>query len=183
MPFQIGQRPAHGFDQPLGLLRDCHRRIEHFLEVLVAVHERGAAGALTPELRKALEGSLTYFATAAPKHTADEEESLFPRLKASGTDGQTLSLLASLESDHVEADAHHRAVDALGRRWLIDGTLDAASAAELRTHLDTLRAIYRDHIRLEDNDIFPAAAAALSPGDLLAVGREMAARRSIGPIR
>jgi hypothetical protein len=41
MPLQIGARTAHGFHEPLGLLGDCHRRIEHFLRVLVAVERRG----------------------------------------------------------------------------------------------------------------------------------------------
>ena len=37
MPIQIGQRADHGFDEPLGLLSDCHRRIEHFLRVLSTI--------------------------------------------------------------------------------------------------------------------------------------------------
>jgi hemerythrin-like domain-containing protein len=182
MPIQIGQRPSPGFEQPLELLSDCHRRIEHFLEVLVAVHERAADGVLTSELRSPLEGALTYFATAAPKHTADEEESLFPRLKAAAVDDRTRGLLASLEREHVEADEHHRAVDTIGRKWLADGRLGAVESAELRRHLDGLRAIYQAHIRLEDHELFPAAAHALSTGDLQAVGREMAARRSVAPV-
>lgn len=35
--YQIGQRVDHDFDEPLGLLSDCHRRIEHFLRALVTV--------------------------------------------------------------------------------------------------------------------------------------------------
>jgi hemerythrin-like domain-containing protein len=181
MPIQIGQRPAHGFEQPLGMLSDCHRRIEHFLDVLVAVRERAVDGTLTPDLRQPLDTALTYFSTSAPKHTADEEESLFPRLKAAGPDQRIAALLASLEREHGEADEHHRAVDAIGRRWLADGTLDVASATALRRHLDGLRAIYHDHIKVEDHELFPAAAHALTPGDLQAVGREMAARRAVAP--
>lgn len=183
MPIQIGQHVAHGFDQPLGLLRDCHRRIEHFLEVLVAVHERSTDGTLTPELRRALEGALNYFSTAAPKHTADEEESLFPRLKAAGTDGRIATLLDRLEREHGEADEHHHAVDTIGRKWLAEGRLDQATLTELRRHLDGLRGIYEHHIVLEDGELFPAAATALSTDDLAAVGQEMAARRALSPIR
>jgi hypothetical protein len=36
---------------------------------------------LTEETRAALETALRYFREAAPKHTADEEESRFPRLR------------------------------------------------------------------------------------------------------
>ena len=47
MPIQIGQRPDHGFDEPLGLLSDCHRRIEHFIDVLATITDEAAGGRLT----------------------------------------------------------------------------------------------------------------------------------------
>lgn len=45
MLIKIGHRPDHGFDEPLGLLSDCHRRIEHFLRVLTAIEEQTRGGA------------------------------------------------------------------------------------------------------------------------------------------
>jgi hypothetical protein len=39
---------------------------------------------LNEEQRGAFEAALRYFREAAPKHTADEEESLFPRLRRIG---------------------------------------------------------------------------------------------------
>jgi len=55
MPLQIGQRPDHGFAQPLGLLSDCHRRIEHFLRVLLAINREAAGGLVHPGHRNAAE--------------------------------------------------------------------------------------------------------------------------------
>ncbi len=78
MLLKIGQRLDHGFDEPLGLLRDCHRRIEHFLHVLQAITREVAGGPLTEEQRAQLESALVYFATVTPRHSADEEQSLFP---------------------------------------------------------------------------------------------------------
>lgn len=181
MPIQIGQRQAHGFDQPLRLLTDCHRRIEHFLRVLLALERQAADAPLLPGLRSDLEQALTYFSTAAPRHTADEDESLFPRLKSAGADARILDLLARLEREHDLANQHHLAVENLGRRWLEAGHLGPADRAELRVHLHGLRDLYEQHIGLEDNDLFPAAAEALSISELQAVGREMAARRSVSP--
>ena len=43
--------------------------------------------------------------------------------------------------------------------------------------LSTLQAIYKDHIGIEDRELFPAAARLLSSSELMAVGLEMAARR------
>jgi hemerythrin-like domain-containing protein len=181
MPIQIGQRADHGFDEPLGLLSDCHRRIEHFLNVLATVAADAAGGELTSSYRTALEAAIKYFAVAAPKHTADEEESLFPRLRACGDRqlGQTLTSLDRLEHDHQEADTNHAAVDALVRRWLADGRLAAADVADLRGRLARLQALYREHIAIEDQEVFPAAARLLARAELEQIGGEMAARRGV----
>lgn len=182
MPLQIGQRQDHGFTEPLGLLSDCHRRIEHFLRVLLAIDRESAGGPLAAGPRAELEAALAYFATAAPKHTADEEESLFPRLRTARDPAmiQALDLLDRLERDHNEADRHHAAVDVLGRRWLATDGLHLAEVGALRAHLAALQAIYKEHIGVEDRDLFPAAARLLSSGQLIEVGIEMAARRKAG---
>ena len=182
MPIRIGQRPDHSFDEPLGLLSDCHRRIEQFLYVLVAIERQVAGGPLSVGQRAGLEASLAYFATAAPKHTADEEESLFPRLRASAdaATAQALDTVARLERDHDEADWHHRAVDTLVRRWLAENRLNDGDLDGLREHLAALETIYQEHIAIEDRELSPAASRLLSPSEIRAIGREMAARRAPG---
>jgi hemerythrin-like domain-containing protein len=179
MPIQIGHRPDHDVDQPLGLLSDCHRRIEHFLDVLVTLNRRIAGGPLPPAQQQELGAALTYFRTAAPKHTADEEHSLFPRLRAldDPTTTRTLHILVRLEREHDEADEHHRVVDVLGRRWITRGGLGPTETAALRDHLAALQSLYSQHIAIEDRELFPAAARLLSSSELMEVGREMAARR------
>jgi hemerythrin-like domain-containing protein len=181
MPVRIGQRGDHGFDEPLGLLSDCHRRIEQFLRVLATTAAVHRGGELPPADRSALEGALRYFETAAPRHSADEEESLFPRLRtAADPEAQAaLDTLARLESDHAAANRLHAEVHALGTRWLADGRLTAEEARALSGHLAELDRLYRTHIAVEDRELFPAAGRVLSAGDLAEVGREMAARRGV----
>ena len=58
MPLKIGQSADHGFDQPLGLLSDCHRRIEQFLAILTTIAERRSGGPLTGSERAQLEGAV-----------------------------------------------------------------------------------------------------------------------------
>jgi hemerythrin-like domain-containing protein len=183
MVIRIGQRLDHGFDEPLGLLSDCHRRIERFLQVLVDIVGQAGGAALTARQRSELEASLKYFDSAAPKHTADVEQSLFPRLRACADPAATAALatLDRLERDHGEAARHHAAVDDLGRRWLTEEMLDRDAIAELAGHVSALQSIYREHIAVEDRDLFPAAARLLSPAQLEEVGGEMAARRGRGP--
>jgi hemerythrin-like domain-containing protein len=181
MPIQIGQKADHGFDEPLGLLSDCHRRIEHFLRVLTVVATEAAGGPLSADYRRALEGALKYFAEAAPRHTADEEASLFPRMRQSGNPAAAAALTAldALEHDHDDAEARHAAVDALTRRWLEAGQLDASETAALREHLARLQALYARHIAIEDREVFPLAAQVLDAEQIAAVGREMAERRNV----
>jgi len=178
---KIGQSSDHGFDEPLGLLSDCHRRIEHFLAVLAAIADQTGARELDTSERRQLEGALAYFKTAAPRHTADEEESLFPRLEASRDEAAAaaLQLVRRLERDHDEADSLHEAVDRLGRAWLADNSLGADDLQDLRRLLARLRSLYDAHIAVEDRQLFPTAARILSNRELHAIGDEMAARRSI----
>jgi hypothetical protein len=75
---QIGAKPDSGFDDPLGMLKDCHRRIEHFLGILCLVAERAQGRDLTEEEIAAVGAALNYFRLGGHRHTADEEESLFP---------------------------------------------------------------------------------------------------------
>jgi hemerythrin-like domain-containing protein len=181
MPLRIGQRPDHDFDKPLGLLSDCHRRIEYFLQVLIVITRQAAGGPLSALDRAQLDGAIRYFETAAPKHTADEEESLFPRLRAlnAAVATEALDVVARLERDHDRVNDHHRHVDDLVRRWLTNGTLPSADVTELGERLRALEAMYQEHIAVEDGKLFPIAGRLLSTDQLRDVGREMAARRRV----
>jgi len=177
MPVQIGDR-THSFAEPTGLLSDCHRRIEMFLGTLVRVAEFGE-GLLDSEARAALEGALKYFREAAPKHTADEEESLFPRLRQMHNPEieAAIDTLDPLEHEHRRADLLHAEVDRLGRLWLRGGTLSGSEAQTFRQHVAELASIYKEHIRIEDEVVFPVAGRLLSATDKAAIAGEMAARR------
>ncbi|HAF12383.1 MAG TPA: hemerythrin HHE cation-binding protein [Blastocatellia bacterium] len=181
MPIAIGQKPESDFRNPLGLLSDCHRRIERFLNVLLTVARQANGNGLDKEQHQALEVALRYFREAAPKHTRDEEESLFPRIRAQGsTDGDAaLALLDTLHADHKSAGRSHKEVDELGCRWLTDGQLPAADVRLLTSLLESLRETYQHHIAIEDSQVFPLAERILDRAELEAVAREMAARRGL----
>jgi hemerythrin-like domain-containing protein len=178
MAVQLGSRGLADFTEPLALLSECHRRVEKFLGVLAEVGRKGG-GELDGPHREALTKALDYFRSAAPMHTADEEASLFPRLRAvGGADVEAaLAKVERLESDHRDAEPKHQRVDELGRRWLNDGRLSPGEAADFARLVDELRNIYRDHIALEDREVFPLAGRVLAADAVAALGREMAARR------
>lgn len=182
MPVVIGAKPQSNFTDPIGLLTDCHRRIERFLSVLVQVAEQAAGGPLTPEQRTALDTAMRYFREAAPKHTADEEETLFPRLRRlNGPEVQdVLARVDALEGDHAYAGERHREIDQLGREWLAEGMLRSADAARLSLLLAELSELYRGHIAVEEEQVFPMAGWVLDARERQEVAREMAARRGLG---
>ena len=156
MPIVIGAKPESNFADPIGLLTDCHRRIERFLSVLVQVGAQAKGGPLTVEQRTSLDTSLRYFREAAPKHTADEEQSLFPRLRALDLPElkAVLEKVDLLEKDHTEADKSHAEVDRLGQAWLASGSLTPADAERFSLLAGRLADLYRDHIALEEREVF-----------------------------
>lgn len=178
---QIGAKLASDFTDPLGVLSDCHRRIEHFLRLLKRVTEHAGAHTLNAEEREVLQTALRYFREAAPKHTADEDESLFPRLRSAEHPSAkpVLARVAELEEEHAAAQPMHARIDALGCAWLENGDLPLARRDELRGLLDQLERLYARHIRIEDEDVFPFAHAVLAPAAIAAIGHEMAQRRNL----
>lgn len=179
MPVQIGVK-AHDFQQPLVLLSDCHRRIEMFLGILEAV-AKAVDQAPSEEARRALDSALRYFREAAPKHTADEEQSLFPRLRRvqSTKVEHALAKIDELEKEHHWAETLHKEVDDLGRKYLNQGKLSAAEVGKFRNHVASLSGMYQHHIGVEDRELFPVAEQALPEADKLAIASEMAKRRNV----
>lgn len=176
MAIQIGAKPDSGFDDPLGMLEDCHRRIERFLDIFCRVANRAQGRALTAEERAAVEAALRYFREAGPRHNSDEEQSLFPRLRALHDAG--VEQVDRLEQEHHEAAVVHEAVDRLYSAWCAGGRLDEEGAALLLSHTAGLRRLYAEHIRVEETVVFPRAARILDRPALAAMGAEFRARRS-----
>lgn len=184
MPIQIGGQTQADFTEPIQLLMDCHRRIENFLGMLQKIVDRFGDSELNGEARRALAAALDYFAHAAPNHTADEEESLFPRLRQT-RDGALASVIeqaAVLERDHRQAEGMHARVDRLGRLWLTQGRLSGADLDAMRENLRLLRDLYTAHITFEDEQLFPAASSVLDQASLVDMGCEMARRRGLLPL-
>jgi hemerythrin-like domain-containing protein len=179
MPVQIGMG-VHDFTDPTGLLSDCHRRIEMFLNSLEAV-ARVADRPMTEESARALIVALRYFRESAPKHTADEEESLFPRLRqVQHPDAHSaLEKLGQLEEDHRSAAPLHAEVDRLGQLYLSKGGLSIEEAKDFVNAVASLTSMYQQHISMEDRLVFPIAVRVLTRADQAAIGAEMAARRQI----
>ena len=176
MAIQIGAKPDSGFDDPIGMLTDCHRRIEHFLHILCVVANRAAGRPMTEEEAAAVQAALQYFREGGQRHNADEEKSLFPRLRASAG-GEQLGDIHGLESDHQDANHLHARAEGLYEKWIGSGPLPPSDRDELLSATRRLKGLYTEHIRLEEQVVFPRAAKLLSPAAITAIGQEFRARR------
>ena len=163
------------------MLSDCHKRIQYFLQSLVALAEHALDEPLSKDSRIRLETALRYFRESGPRHTADEEESLFPRLRSLDTPAvrEAFAKIEDLEADHRQAEAKHREVDMIGRRWLEDGHIADREATQLSALLAGLSRLYERHLDVEETEIFAIARAVLPESEREALGQEMARRRGI----
>lgn len=175
MAIQIGAKPDSGFDDPIGMLKDCHRRIENFLNILCVVVERAQGRRLTDEERDAVQASLHYFRVGGQRHTADEEESLFPRLRASAAG--YLDEIGRLEGDHRQADELHESVERLYSTWIALGGLQPTDTLQLLSETRRLKQLYAEHIQVEETVVFSHAAQVLDRNTLAAIGSEFRLRR------
>ena len=174
MAVQIGAKPDSGFDNPLGMLTDCHRRIERFLHILCTVAAQASGRSLNQEEADAVIAALHYFNEGGRRHNADEEESLFPRLRAAQSH---LGELAHLEDDHRRTQLLHNQVESLYRKWISSPALSINEQAQLLSTTAELQRIYAAHIEMEESTVFPRAASVLDPSAIAAIGAEFQARR------
>ena len=176
----IGKKPESNFDDPVGMLRDCHKRITCFLDSLAFAAKEFAGLPLPQEIQTSVLNSLRYFREAAPHHNADEEQSLFPRMRSLIKGAQFTSVLMQcLEGEHRWADSLHELADDVFRKWIVDGSITQAESQRLVTTLSRLQAFYVVHIRQEELVIFPIAEEGLSTAEITAIGVEMATRRGV----
>ena len=175
MAIQIGAKPDSGFDDPIGMLKDCHRRIESFLGILCVVVDRAQGRGLTDEERDAVRAALQYFRTDGQRHTADEEESLFPRMRESGAG--SLAEIDRLEGDHSVANDLHGSVERLYSTWIASGELTSSDALQLKSQTDLLKQLYSDHIVVEETIVFDRASQVLDSHAIAAIGTEFRFRR------
>ena len=166
---------ASTLDRPLEHLMACHRRIEDRLATLERV-----APLLQPNRKEALEAVtsvLRFLDSRGALHTADEEGSLFPRLRAKAT-AEEVAFFARLEADHDTAEAIYADLKAaaleLGRRH------DEALVQQFTGLVSQLCTVYRRHIKEEDTVLAPIAGRLLSESELAEVAAEMKSRRGRG---
>jgi iron-sulfur cluster repair protein YtfE (RIC family) len=158
----------------LDMLQGCHARIRHFVQLS---HTLAGATASSPsQIAEAATALHRYFSQSLPLHEADENESLFPRLRELGgaaRDAATIMI------------AEHHGIDELVAALLSTCLIlqeEPARLAELSGHLrhlaTSLDRVFLAHLEMEEKILFPALES-LSPEVHEAILDEMQKRRSV----
>ena len=169
-------RAGVGFDTPLAMLLECHRRVEAQCDTLARLVPHLRAAGSDAAAAEAAQAVMRYFDLAAPLHHADEEQDLFPALLAAAeAAGEVAPVRRAIEALQGE----HRAFESL---WLaLRAVLErvvAVQPAQLDPQaVDAFRAAYAAHIAREEGEVLPMAARLLADGTQARIGRAMRIRR------
>ncbi|MEZ5356990.1 MAG: hemerythrin domain-containing protein [Bryobacteraceae bacterium] len=168
-----GPRAPEMTDDPIEHLSACHRRVEQRLQTLARAGS--AFASQRDEALRAIDAAVHFFATNGVLHTADEEESVFPRL-APKLEPAEREVIEALERDHETAAGLHAELDVLVQR--LRG--DPAGEAPVEAYLECVRrltALYARHIAVEDSQVAALARSRFSEPELAAIHAEMKQRR------
>lgn len=170
---------ATGFaEAPFEMLTTCHERVHRMLRLLARLREHLASHGHDEQAAQAARDVMRYFDLAAPLHHQDEELHVFPVLLTQG-DGVVQSVVRRLQQDHLAMEQAWPQARAL-LQAVADAGPTAAwipwDVAALQT-LDDFAGRYDEHIRLEEDIVYPAAQAVLDGPTLSAMGEEMQGRR------
>jgi len=158
-----------GFDDPIGMLRACHEKMQAHCELLAALLEKES---LDNEAREAARNLSRYFSQSTPLHHRDEEEDLFPRINRQSL--RIAELVHTLKKEHETLDLLWNRIVPELKKLPADGFSDAFKQAAME-----FSTLCRVHIALENRELLPLASNSLSQQALAEIGESMAARRGI----
>jgi iron-sulfur cluster repair protein YtfE (RIC family) len=164
-------------EDAVDLLIGCHQRIRHFTGVAVKLAH--AQGTTPEEVAQAAAAAHRYYTVSLPLHEADEEETVRPRLDVVGDEKLRHALLAMTDQ--------HLAIDELLERLLPllamvrnnPQTIHAAGS-EMCSITKALDEMFRAHLQLEEEVIFPAIRGVLPENARAEMLSEMQGRRKQG---
>ena len=170
----IASRP--GFDDPVGVMQALHRRLEQRAALLDRLAEHVRHHGSDDDARATAGHVMRCFDEDCPLHHDDEEDDLFPLLRAATPApdrARVERVIAALVAQHRDM---HATYDALRPQLaaVVDGRLGALDQ-EL---VDRLHGLCVHHVDVEEAELFPFARAHLDAAALERLGRAMAARRN-----
>ena len=177
-PGRPGAPAPSGFDDPFAMLDACHERVQRMLALLQRLQTHLTNAGCDVQAQDAARDILRYFDQAAPHHHLDEERHLVPVLRTLG--GADDRLADTMLAQHAEMALQWTALRTV-LLALTDVLPDgAASPVALGSEqVQTFVGLYREHMVLEDDLIYPHCRGAMDAAALAVAGDEMASRRGV----
>ena len=171
--------PAAGFEAPFEMLEACHDRIERMLRLIIRLQEHLQTQGLDDQVRQAARDVMRYFDLAAPLHHEDEERHVFPPLMW-GADAAVKALVLRMIQDHRQMEIAWKGARAvlLALADHDESPCDALTVWQ-KVALNDFARLYRQHLDDENQVIYPAARAQLSPEAIATMSEDMMARRGV----
>lgn len=144
----------------LQVLRDEHGAVAAVLRSLQMMLERGPGDA--PERFFDVMRAMLFYIDEFPErlHHPSESNLLFPKLAR--VRPELLPVIAQLEAEHMQGEGKVRELQHLLLGWELIGDGRRAAFAQA---LDAYVQFYLGHMRLEEQQLLPAAQASLGPQD------------------
>ncbi len=161
----------------VGMLLACHQRIRNFTGIAVRLGE--VTGASAAELANAAQSVHRYYTVALPLHEADENESVYPRLRRALADQADRRPVELMVEQHGPIDELVAQLVPLWSQVMAHPEKLAEIQGQLRAHAARLLELWQEHLSLEEEIVFPLIRARLAPEELPAIHREMKQRRGI----
>lgn len=165
-----------GFDRPLDLIRQTHRRLEQrcaLMQRLVGhLHDRGCDA----DAQATAGHIIRFFDEEMALHHADEEQEFYDAVVAAAPPKSrpgTAKLVATLLSEHEKLQAIWR--DVLRPQLL--AIMEGRSSQLNREAVDRCQSLYVSHVEREEQILLPIAEKRLPPERIEHLGRGMAERR------
>ncbi len=156
------------------LLLECHERIRSFIGLARRLSE--AQNVSENEIRDAAARVVRYFSESLPKHVADEEESILPRL--SGRQADLDAALESMRREHEEHAPHLERLLEICRTLQVSPARLDETRASLAQAAVSLERDFQIHLEQEESTILPAIRSLLTHDEREAMLHELRARRA-----
>jgi len=164
-------------ETPAQMLLDCHKRIRHF--VSLAQNLVAATNAPVAQLAEAAQNIHRYFSISLPLHEQDENLSLHTRLRTNAPNDKD-----ACDSSNAMVIQHQTIDDVVARllpiweRLSQDPISLASSAQQITVLTNRLAELMDGHLKMEEEQVFPAIERCLTAEDQAAMVAEMRARRA-----
>jgi len=172
----MGAPDFPGFDRPLELIRQTHRRLEQRCALMDRLVDHLQQNGSDADARASAGHIVRFFDEDMANHHLDEEDGFYDAV-AEAAPGRSrpaiAKLVADLRDEHEKLQAIWRDVLRPQLTAVMEGRASALNRdAVMRCHM-----MYVSHVEREEQVLLPLAEKRFSPSLLESLGRAMAARR------